>query len=627
MTTFLDLSKLPVEMRGEVDSFQAAFANIQPPLAAALAQIARNLGCSVKTATRRYYAWKHRGWRGLVNAARCPEFGTRADAGTVAPETYQYFHDLCLQNSRKCAPAWRKLKRAFFNGDAIPGVPHGLPRLRLPIGWSRTNFYEHVPTEFEMRAARLGVKAAADCRPLVFTTRKDLAVMQYVQFDDMWHDFEVVVLGRRNQRCRLLQLHAHDLFSACQFARGLKPRIRREDDTSVGLTEDEMLFLAAHVLAHFGYRKNGTVFMCEAGTAALEKHAEQIHKLSRGSVTVHTGEVRAGRAFAGQYLGRGKGNFRVRAAMESLGNLIHNETADLLTFPGQTGFNARLNAPEELHGRQKIEDKLLQAIVALPPGIVVRLKHSFLEVTQAIWAVESIMDMINRRGSLPWWRDHEIEGFVEAGLTTVDYETPLGVFSEAEFMARIVNLPPEQQEAVKKLAQVLPRKLSPLEVFNAGRKDLVRFRNEQIALLVYPARRKEPVTVGRDHLIEFEDCGISPEPLRYKAYHFAPGDKFEAVVSPLSPDTLFIYDGDGRWVGALDAWQRISRTDQAALERRMGEAAKIENQLLAPVAEAGRELTRKLLEDTQHNSRILGGRATDAKARKREAMNDLMSVE
>lgn len=615
-TTFLDLAKLPEDMRGEVAALHAAFETIIPPLEPAWKRIAADLGLNWKTVRGKFYAWRARGWRALVNAARCPEFGPARDAGSVSPETYQHFHDLCLLNGRKHAPAWRKLKREFFNSEPIPGVPHGTSRLRLPVGWTRRNFYEHSPTEFETRAARIGVKAAAECRPLVFTTRQGLQVMQYVQFDDMWHDFEVVVLGRRNQRCRLMQLHAHDLFSACQFARGLKPRVRREDETSVGLTEDEMLFLAAHVLGNVGFNDaTGSTFMCEAGTAALEKYADTIFNLSGGKVRVHTGEVRAERAFTGQYLGRGKGNFRVRASMESLGNLIHNETSDLLAFPGQTGFNARLNAPEELHGRQKIEDKLLQAIVALPAPIVARLRHSFLEVNQAIWLVESLMDLINRRGSLPWWREHEIEGFAEAQLTTTDYETPLGVFSEADFLRRIAGLPAEQQEAARRLAVLLPRKLSPHEVFEAGRKGLVRFRPEQTALLVWPARRKEPVTVGRDHLVTFEDGNISPEPLRYLAHHFAPGEKFDAVVNPVSPETLFIYDAQGRWLGTLKSWQRIRRDDQAGLERQMGAAAKVRGELLQPLAEAGRDLTRKLIADTEHNNEVLGG---DAKRHARE---------
>src|ERR1017187_3091734 len=142
-TTFLDLAKLPEDIRGEVSALQSAFDQITPPLEAAWKTIAADLGMNWKTVRGKFYAWRRRGWRALVNGARCPEFGPARDAGNVSPETFQHFHALCLLNGRKHAPAWRKLKRAFFNGEPIPGVPHGTPRHRLPEGWTRQNFYRH----------------------------------------------------------------------------------------------------------------------------------------------------------------------------------------------------------------------------------------------------------------------------------------------------------------------------------------------------------------------------------------------------------------------------------------------------------------------------------------------------
>lgn len=594
---FLDLAQVPADQREEVERWQRALETVTPPITRAVAQVARDLGVSAATALRKYYGWQKRGWRALVDASRHPQFGL-ARAVELHPETGHFYHDLCLQNGRKDAPAYRKLIRLFNNGAAIPGVPHGTSRHRLPEGWSKSNFRKYTPTPFEKKAARIGIKAAADCRPLVFTTRVGLEVGQYFMFDDMWHDFEVVTLGSR-QRSRLLQLHAHDLYSACQFARGLKPRLRREDGTATNLSEDEMLFLVAHVLGTFGYREAGTTLIVEAGTAVIrEALAQKLYDLSGGKVRVHVGEVTSERAFAGQYLGRGKGNFRFKASLESLGNLIHNETADMIEFPGQTGFNSRLNAPEELAGRQKTEDQLLAAMAILPMEVLAKLKHSFLEVTQAKWLVESVMDRINRRTV------HELEGFVEAGLTTTDYETPAGTFSEAQWLGKLAGLSPEQQAAVTALATTVPRKCSPMEVFARGSRKLTRFRGEQIALMLYHARRKEPVTVNRRYLVEFEDAAISPSPLRYLAERHTPGDKFDCVVNPCAPWELFIYAADGRWLGVLQHWGRVRKDDTEALHRQIGAAEKIKGELLKPLADAGREQTRTLLENTQHNNEV-----------------------
>ena len=160
-------------------------------------------------------------------------------------------------------------------------------------------------------------------------------------------------------------------------------------------------------------------------------------------------------------------------------------------------------------------------------------------------------------------------------MTTTDYSTPAGIFSEAQWLGKLAALPEAQREAVKALANTVPRKCSPLEVFIPGARRLTRFRGEQIALMLYHARRKEPATVNQQHLVELEDNSISPSPLRYLAHHFAPGDKFDVVVNPCSPAELFIYDAAGRWLGVLQSWGRIRKDDTEALHRQIGAAEKV----------------------------------------------------
>lgn len=602
--TPIELALLPADLRAEVDRWHAAFENVRKPVTKALRDLATAFGTSYATVVRKYYAWQRHGPRALVNASKNPDFGL-VRITSFGRETFDYYHTLCLQNGRKCKPAYRKLTKMFFAGEPIPGVPCGTPRTHLPAGWNYPNFQRHGPSKFEAKAARIGIKAAADHRPLVFTTRAGLQVMQFVMFDDVWHDFEVVVLGRR-ERCRLLQLHAHDLFSACQFARGIKPRVRHDDDSAAtGFVLKDMIFLVAYVLGRFGHNPNGTTFVLEAGTATLpDAVMDLITRLSGGKLRFHVGAVEGGRAFAGQYLGRGKGNFRLKASLESSHNLLHNETADLLKFPGQTGSNARLNAPEELHGRQKDADKLLLCLAALPVVVREKLQFSFLEVTQAIWAVEEVCEAMNRRGSLPWWDDHEIEGFVEAGLTTTDFLLPgIGTLTHEKFMA----LDAPKREAVLAVAQTRARKLAPREVFDAGVPALRRWKSEELALLVWHARRDEPVEVGKNHLIEFQDKSISPEPLRFLAHHLPVGEKFEAALNPMDTSELYVYSGDGRWLGALEHWGRIRREDTDALERRMGAAERVKNELLRPVRDTA--LTLAKTERDENNARVLNAEA------------------
>lgn len=613
-TDLTDFLLLPETVRTEVESWHSRFqTQITPPIQRALEGIAQSMGSTYSTARRKYDAWRKSGWRGLINRSKVRETG-----GALNPEFIDFWKKLCEQNGRKCYPAYREFVRRFKSGDPIPGLEPNVPRGSLPLGFSYDNLMRHAPTKFELTASRIGRSAAAPFRPKLLTTRVGLHVGQYLVFDDLWHDFKVVSMAQR-RAMRLLQLHAHDLFSGCQFARGLKARMEDpETGKSVNLNQDEMLFLVAHVLSAFGYYREGCVLMVEHGTAAIPEWLEKLlFDLTNGLVTVDRSGIEGASSFAGQYAGRGKGNFRFKAALESLGNLIHNETANLLNVPGQTGSNSRINAPEELAGREKHNDALALAIVDLAKShspLASKLRLPFLEVNYAKWVVEEIMERINQRTV------HDLEGWEQCGLTTFDFQIPgLPLIPSSAYE----NLPADHKARIDAVSEPVPRKMSPREVFDAGRSDLVRFRPEQTAYLLKDRHGRE-VSVGNDYMITFEDSAISPEPLRYKAHHFPPGEKFLAVVNPWAPEDLHLFDVRGRWVGQVETWQRIRRDDVAALHRQMGESAKVEKELLAPLAARGAELTAKRLEDSRHNIGAIKGTAAKQAAASADAQSALM---
>lgn len=584
-----DYMRLPSKVRVEVEWWSARLGSIQPPIGDNIAALAVMAGVGVSTARRKYDAFRASGWRGLVNGSAQPR------QRGINAEFIEYWKALCAQNQRKCAPAYREFVRAWHAGEIIPGMNNALPRHRLPRGFTYDNLMHHRPSDFELKAIRIGRSAAATERPLVFSTRVGLRVGQFMVFDDMWHDFKVVMLGQRRPM-RLLQLHALDLYSGCNFARGLKPRMEDpETGQSVGLKEDEMLFLLAHVFTDHGFSEEGTTLCVEHGTAAVREDVESLlYDLTGGKILVKRSGIEGASAFAGHYAGRGKGNFRFKAALESLGNLIHNETANLLQFPGQTGSNSRVNSPEELHGRERRADALAKALIALPRTLAMELSQGFLELNKAIALVTDVMERINRR------TDHELEGWLEAGLTTVDHEVPgVGLLPGSY----ILTLPPDKRAAVEAVAIPVARRLSPREVFDAQRGGLIRFRPEQCARLLAGRMAREVSVSGG--LIEFQDLNISPSPLRYKAHHWANGDKFGVVVNPLAPQTAHLFDARGAWVGQVEAWQTVRRDDIDGLHRQMGAAAKIERELLAPVAQQGAALTRARLQESQRNSQVL----------------------
>lgn len=588
-----ELMRLPSAERERVERWCELLATVERPITPALERVAHMMGVSFKTARRKYDLWRHGGqsWQALADG-RSRALG----GGEIAEETLGWFAEYVVANGRKIRPAWRAAVRDYRAGAPVPGLPAGCDRRFLPAGWSYENVSRRLNmSRFELTAARQGRAAASAHGPHVLTTRVGLAVGQRLQFDDMWHDFMVVRVGS-TRPMRLLQLSAFDVFSACQFARGLKPRIEDPDTGKrLNLRESDMLFLTVHVLTDYGYHPDGCVIVVEHGTAALSEDLERrLWDLSGGKIRVVRSGIQRGAAFAGQYDISTGGNFRLKAGLESLHNLIHNETANLLTFPGQTGANSRTNLPAELAGRQKHHALLMKVWEIMPPSVREQLVLPFVEERAACHFVEEAMELINRR------TDHDLEGWEEAGLTTVDYQVPdLGIITGPKMLA----MSSEQRAAVQGIATPVARRLSPREVFDGGRGQLVRFRQEQAARLLYGKQSVE-VTV-RNGLLVFRNQHVAPGELRYVAHHWSDGDKFAVVVNPFSPGIAHLFNAAGAWVGTAEAWGRVPMHDTEALERQMGRRAHIERQRLQAVAQAGRPLTQRRLAEAVQNARVI----------------------
>lgn len=607
--TTLQLGTLRADVQEEVDRWHEAFVKITGSVTKAFPAIAAALGSTEGTVRERYYKWKGGGKVALVNRAKVPGFSLAVDDGQVHEDTFEHFRQLCIENGRKLAPAYKKIVRQFFADDDIPGVPHGTNRTRLLPGWTRSNFYKHAPSKFELKAARQGLRAASEFRPLVYTTRKEMYFFQELQFDDVWHDVECSLLDRL-QRVRPLQLGAMEVFSACLFDWCIKPRIKRDDDTRTNLGPNDMLFLLGAIFGKYGHNPRGTRLNCEAGTAVPPEAAiDLINKLSGGEVIVRIGKATSEPAFLGQFAGVAKGNFRTRALIESFWSVTHNETGDRLTFPGQTGSHARVNAPEDLHGRGKEMDLMLRAMPALPLWVMQNLRKPLPEFNEAMRAIGEINERLNRRGIMPG-TEHKIEGFVEAGLVTTDFDVPgIGLVSRAEFESRLTDRSDAEKEAIIKLCVSRARRMAPREVFDSRRSELKRWRPEAVAKLLYPARYEGVVRVGKDHLVTFDDEDISPEPLRFLAHHFSPGDEFEAVCNPMVPEFLFIYDARpahrGAWLGVLKHWGRVSKMDTEAMGHRIGEAEKVKRELLKPLVQLGDRIAKQRAADLEENNAAL----------------------
>lgn len=571
-------------------------------------------GVSFQLARKKFYDLRETGdWRTLINKSK-----VRQPAGRLPGEIIEKYREFCERNNRNNRAAWRAMMREWRAGhlSELPW-PKIDPATDMPSGCSYDNLNRNGSSKFELVAARRGRSAAADHRPLVFRTRANLRVGQFYLFDDIWHDHKVHV-GDQSKARRPLEFHALDLFSGCKMAWGIKAQMENlETGRMEHLKEREMRFLVAGILSGMtsiglqgGYDPEGCTLVVEHGTASISDEMEgMLSDLSGGAISVKRGGISGASAFAGQYAGRGKGNFRMKAALESLGNLIHNEMAYLV---GQTGSNERLNGPEEMAGREKVHDALCRALLALPKEQAEILRMPFLELGVFRQVAAAIYHRINTRN------DHELEGWLEAGL--VAHEFRLDHDQPWLSMDRLLAMPLDKQAAMSALIDSgtylsRVRRKAPLEVYASGVKRLARFAPHQVAMVL----GKDLGVERRVHrgLIEFEDRETGPGIYRFSAMldnqPLRDGERFLTVLNPMDDQRLHLFDAQGRWLGQCERWISIGHEDVEALQRQCGRAAKIESALLYPVARRGAELTRRRIEDARHNASVLGGRPVTPK--------------
>ena len=575
----------------------------------------------------KYYAFKRRGWQALVNKSKLKRSDPAApDMPCSQPLAFvEFWKGLQESYQRNSRAAYRELLRRFRTGDQVPGIgnwrkvwidKYGTPPPAacpidppLPAGWSLRNLQRIKPTKFELTAVRIGRGAAAQFRPLVYTTRVGGAPGQCYVFDDVWGDNKVNFLGVNKQAMRPLEFSCLDLFSGCQVAWGAQPMLENEaTGKREMLRETEMRFLLAHVLCSIGYHPAGCSLHVEHGTAAIrEELAERIAEWTDGAVSVLRGGIQGAAAHDGFFMSRGKGNSRFKAALESHHNLKHNELAAL---PGQVGKD-REHSPEELHGRDQYNNTLIKAFEQLPANRADLLMMPFLEFNQWKQVVGEVYDRIN------WRTEHEIEGFVEAGLVVSEYR----LFDGGDWLpvSNLLKLPAEKRAAVEVLLNapgaVRSRKLSPAEVWNLGRKNLVRLPAHYVPILLGP-RNARKLRLGDNGLFEFQDRRMGPGIFRFlsqvqteggESVALRPGSTFHVYATPFDARAVFVATVDDEFIGIAPRWETVASGDIDAIHRQIGRSMKFESELLAPVRarHAAEARAKKQMHD--HNARVLSG--------------------
>ena len=639
-------SALPADARASLEQLLAALQNIHraPRKWQCCQALARQLqgvrGWTASTLWKKYFRYTKGtlefgagDWRTVLDRVKAGGKWRRRRVITLPAATCEYFQQLVARNQRgKARSAWDKLIsqwRAWLAGDdaaRIPGYdvcPPPDPRTDAPAGWSYANLNRKRPSRFEQTVLCQGPKAAAEFRPLILTTRVGLDVGQFYLIDDCWHDFRVNVPGSR-LASRLLQLQVLDLFSGCTPAldprtpaRGFKPALDNEvTGTQERLKEKEMLFLLTFLLCDIGYCAAGCTILAEAGTATVRPREQELfEKFSGGKIKVHVGPTQNRAAVAGFFTGKGGGNFRFKAALESYHNLLHNRTADLLDFPGQTGKD-RGACPEENApgaGRDQDNRALIEAMEILSVSQREKLILDFLPLNEAIAAVNRVCHFIDDR------REHALEGWRDCGHITAEWRTNPHSLDYLP-MSALVSMPSPERERVADYVRSLPnltreRQLSPWEVFSAARPRLKRLAPFCAALLLADIPVNEPCRVANG-MIEFCDADLSPEPLHYEARRrdgngtderLRDGEKYLVRVNPLHPGEAYLYGSKNECLGTVPRWDRARRDDPEALKHQFGRANKAMAELLGPARRLGAPITRARIAQAQKNAEVFGG--------------------
>lgn len=602
-TTQIEFSALPGSVRSEVDVWTAAFSNPEKPLGVWLRGVAARVGASYSTARRLWDRWEasSHDWRSLVNWARIP--GQRK---TVAhsPEFLDWWHARVRENQRVASAAYDHFKGLWESGASIPGIPDNLPRHEVPAGFSRANLYRLLPSKATTVAVRQGLSAAKPYLPQVFSTRVGLWPGSHYVIDDLFHDNFVLFRGRP---VRVLELDCLDIFSANKFAWGTKPRFQREDGTFDNLKEKFARMIVAQVLYQYGYSPKGTTFLAEHGTAAICQRVEEL-LLSRlgGLVRVdRSGIIGKDQAFAGLFQGQGGGNFRFKAPLESLRNLIHNVLGDVV---GQTGLSPDMR-PEHTAGLLKYENDLAKLAAVIPPQMSELLRHPLLEYhSQFLPMLTRVYQILNNR------TEHNLEGWNQCGHVAIEYRMGIDT-SHWIGSGELMRMESGTREVLAAAARkdnrlVRQRKLSPHEVWSAGCRDLVRIPGYVVAEILGEDFAVERTLHGS--YFEFDDVELDPDGLIYEGRVTDDQGReaellegtYMTFVNPFDLNQLFVHGSRLEFIGTSRRVQRVCRTDTDSLHAAFGRVAKRHAEIMAPVKRQHAQLTRERTEMLRHNNTI-----------------------
>ncbi|MEI6492047.1 MAG: hypothetical protein WCO94_05825, partial [Verrucomicrobiota bacterium] len=369
-------------------------------------------GRNFKTLQKKLAAWRKADFNDLVLVDRrlFPKLQVKTVVRGLPQEFLEWAGGILLGNQRKSRPAYRDIvvrwedwRRTGDRKYAIPGYDEP-PRdcgKGHPAGWHYSNLMRYAqPPRVERAIARLGTAAAKKFLPLIHSSREGVRWLEYIFFDDLMRDRNIIVPGYLNP-VRMLQFGGLDYASGVYLKFGLRPDLPRKDGVRDRLKRRDFLFLVASLLMEYGYPLDYVMHMVvERGTATMNQaEARTLYDLSNGQIQVGYSSMEG--QFVLAWEESKSGNSDAKGPLESWHNLFHNYEG---SYNGQVGKD-RDHRPAALYGSDREAVALNKAGLLLTPEQRAGLRLPYSTFTEAHLQTLDTVARINSR------RDHELEGF------------------------------------------------------------------------------------------------------------------------------------------------------------------------------------------------------------------------
>lgn len=599
---------------------------------------AKQIGLSYQTLRGHYYGLRNNAgdWTVLVDK-RQSRVHRAATAMARQPLFMAELAKLVEEHQRNNTAAFRALRRRWAaRQHAVPGYETWPGWPKIPAGWTDGNLgkiLKEATNAARLRSLRVGTSSKTNTfLPTVLTTRTNLWQGAVIQLDDVWHT-NFVTLGKKREVVRVLELGALDLFSACRFHFGAKPRRKRDTGSWETIGGSDMRMFLAGMFHRTGYSPNGTMLMSEHNTAKVsEDIARILYDSTRGMIRVDYQPIEGKQAaLSGYWSGTEGGNFRAKACLESTHSLMHNDLASLSMQTGHVSHG--LQGPVTTARIASYIQRIVKTVLEKVPHREHLLRLPALDFHTQFYPflVDYYQFGLNGR------HDHDLEGWEMLGHVVNQYTTIPGseqFFDEETFL----KLPTPSQTAIRHAAAADPaswsrrHKLSPMDVWSRRPK----FNPIPAVVLcdILGGDLAREVTARRGFL-EFSDQEIACDPLIYQArYVSGPhagreiphGEKIKMFVLPFDDTTALVVDAKQRYLGEVPLYRRVTpiNPDAFGSDAPFAERPEIRSDALRRAAGEKHARTADILEPSrilhadrvqeardlrEHNKRLVSGQA------------------